>query len=320
MSRDVWRRSARRGSPPFLSITPTRTTPSGGSSRTLSAFRTGKIITVFGCGGDRDRGKRPLMGEAASALSDLAIVTSDNPRTEDPLAIIREIETGIRTTRFADAGDLAQPSGRAGLSRHSRPERGDRHGDRSGRKRRHRPDRREGSRGLPDHRHTEASLRRPGDRPGRAGTLASREGRIMTDDTPVLSAGEILKATGGAPLRGGTEWSCRGISTDTRTLRRGEPLHRPSGGKLRRPRLPRRGRPKGRLRAPHPDGELRESGQPAKGAAGHRRPGHPGGAGGNRPCLAAAIPDPARRDHGEFGKDHDEGDARGDRLADRGTS
>jgi UDP-N-acetylmuramoyl-L-alanyl-D-glutamate--2,6-diaminopimelate ligase len=68
----------------------------------LSAFRTGRLITVFGCGGDRDRGKRPLMGEAASSLSDLALVTSDNPRTEDPLAIIRQIEEGIHTPRLAD--------------------------------------------------------------------------------------------------------------------------------------------------------------------------------------------------------------------------
>ena len=74
----------------------------------LSLFRTGRIITVFGCGGDRDRGKRPLMGEAASAYSDLAIVTSDNPRTEDPLSIIREIETGIRTAKFTEAGDPAR--------------------------------------------------------------------------------------------------------------------------------------------------------------------------------------------------------------------
>jgi UDP-N-acetylmuramoyl-L-alanyl-D-glutamate--2,6-diaminopimelate ligase len=74
----------------------------------LSLFRTGRIITVFGCGGDRDRGKRPLMGEAASDYSDLAIVTSDNPRTEDPLSIIREIETGIRTAKFTEADDPAR--------------------------------------------------------------------------------------------------------------------------------------------------------------------------------------------------------------------
>lgn len=55
----------------------------------------GKIIIVFGCGGERDRGKRPKMGKAASELSDLMIITSDNPRGEDPLKIIEEIETGI---------------------------------------------------------------------------------------------------------------------------------------------------------------------------------------------------------------------------------
>jgi UDP-N-acetylmuramoyl-L-alanyl-D-glutamate--2,6-diaminopimelate ligase len=61
----------------------------------LARFRKGRIITVFGCGGDRDRGKRPLMGRAAAEQSDLLIVTSDNPRTEEPLAIIGAIEGGI---------------------------------------------------------------------------------------------------------------------------------------------------------------------------------------------------------------------------------
>jgi UDP-N-acetylmuramoyl-L-alanyl-D-glutamate--2,6-diaminopimelate ligase len=62
----------------------------------LGAGHTGRIITVFGCGGDRDRTKRPQMGAIASTLSDVTIVTSDNPRTEDPLAIIRDICSGIR--------------------------------------------------------------------------------------------------------------------------------------------------------------------------------------------------------------------------------
>ncbi len=74
----------------------------------LSPFRTKRIITVFGCGGDRDHGKRPLMGEAATAYSDLVIVTSDNPRTEDPMEIIREIETGIRTPKFSDISEFEQ--------------------------------------------------------------------------------------------------------------------------------------------------------------------------------------------------------------------
>ena len=61
----------------------------------LSPFKKGRIITVFGCGGDRDRGKRPLMGKAATTWSDLTILTSDNPRTEEPLSIIGEIEKGM---------------------------------------------------------------------------------------------------------------------------------------------------------------------------------------------------------------------------------
>jgi UDP-N-acetylmuramoyl-L-alanyl-D-glutamate--2,6-diaminopimelate ligase len=62
---------------------------------TLRPLTSGRVIVVFGCGGDRDRGKRPLMGRIAAEGADLAIATSDNPRTEDPDAIIDEIEQGM---------------------------------------------------------------------------------------------------------------------------------------------------------------------------------------------------------------------------------
>jgi UDP-N-acetylmuramoyl-L-alanyl-D-glutamate--2,6-diaminopimelate ligase len=66
---------------------------------TARAFTTGRLIVMFGCGGDRDKGKRPLMGEIAERGADRVIVTSDNPRTEDPGGIIDEIEAGMRAAK-----------------------------------------------------------------------------------------------------------------------------------------------------------------------------------------------------------------------------
>ncbi|MBU4414933.1 MAG: UDP-N-acetylmuramoyl-L-alanyl-D-glutamate--2,6-diaminopimelate ligase, partial [Proteobacteria bacterium] len=68
------------------------------SLKSIKDNKIGRIICVFGCGGDRDRGKRPKMGEIAGRFCDLAIITSDNPRTEDPIGIISQIVEGIKQT------------------------------------------------------------------------------------------------------------------------------------------------------------------------------------------------------------------------------
>jgi UDP-N-acetylmuramoyl-L-alanyl-D-glutamate--2,6-diaminopimelate ligase len=76
--------------------------------QTLRDVRGGhRLITVFGCGGDRDRGKRPVMGEMAARLSDHVFVTSDNPRTEDPMAIIEEILGGIPEAARGKGGHVS---------------------------------------------------------------------------------------------------------------------------------------------------------------------------------------------------------------------
>lgn len=68
--------------------------------KTAREFTKGRLITVFGCGGDRDKTKRPIMGEIGSELSDIAIVTSDNPRTEEPMSIINEVVKGINKDNY----------------------------------------------------------------------------------------------------------------------------------------------------------------------------------------------------------------------------
>lgn len=68
--------------------------------KTAREFTKGRLITVFGCGGDRDRTKRPIMGEIGSKFSDMVIITSDNPRTENPESIIDEIKTGIQKDNY----------------------------------------------------------------------------------------------------------------------------------------------------------------------------------------------------------------------------
>jgi UDP-N-acetylmuramoyl-L-alanyl-D-glutamate--2,6-diaminopimelate ligase len=65
---------------------------------TIAELARGRVIVVFGCGGDRDKGKRKAMGQAACDLADFSIITTDNPRTEDPQEIVKQIEEGFTTT------------------------------------------------------------------------------------------------------------------------------------------------------------------------------------------------------------------------------
>ncbi|MEK0224036.1 UDP-N-acetylmuramoyl-L-alanyl-D-glutamate--2,6-diaminopimelate ligase [Bacillus proteolyticus] len=82
----------------FLVLVDYAHTPDGLENvlKSLKDFATGKVITVFGCGGDRDTLKRPIMGDIASGYSDFVIVTSDNPRSEDPIKIMDDIEKGMK--------------------------------------------------------------------------------------------------------------------------------------------------------------------------------------------------------------------------------
>ena len=83
---------------------------------TARKLTSGRLGVVFGCGGDRDRGKRPIMGEIAARLADRVWITSDNPRSESPVAIIDEIVAGVR--RVAGAGQrwAADPDRRAAIA------------------------------------------------------------------------------------------------------------------------------------------------------------------------------------------------------------
>ena len=71
-------------------------------------MKKGRVITVFGCGGDRDATKRPIMGEIAQRLSDIAILTSDNPRTENPHLIIEDVKKGMNGDHYLVEEDREQ--------------------------------------------------------------------------------------------------------------------------------------------------------------------------------------------------------------------
>ena len=83
---------------PFTVVVDYAHTPDGLENilKTAEEIRRGRIIAVFGCGGDRDRMKRPIMGRIGASYADIVIVTSDNPRTEDPDRIVAEVAAGVK--------------------------------------------------------------------------------------------------------------------------------------------------------------------------------------------------------------------------------
>jgi UDP-N-acetylmuramoyl-L-alanyl-D-glutamate--2,6-diaminopimelate ligase len=108
------------GSPPFTVIVDYAHTPAGldvvlREARGM-AGDSGRVLVAFGCGGNRDRAKRPKMGHAASLLSDVAVLTSDNPRDEDPLSIIEEVRAGVAADAPPHAVFMVEADRRAAIA------------------------------------------------------------------------------------------------------------------------------------------------------------------------------------------------------------
>ena len=134
--------------PTSMSTTPTSPRRWRPCSRPCGPSRSGRLVVVFGCGGDRDRGKRPVMGEIATRLADLTLVTDDNPRSEEPEAIRAEIVRGIPADRRN--GSRCATAARRHRARHGLAQEQGRPA----------ADRRQGPRDRPDHQGRDASFRR----------------------------------------------------------------------------------------------------------------------------------------------------------------
>ena len=162
--------------------------------RAARAITAGSVICVFGCGGDRDRGKRPLMGAVARRLADRAIVTTDNPRSEDPAAIAAEITAGIEMEVELDRRRAIELAVAGGAQR------------RRGR------DRRQGARAGPAVRRPDAAVRRPHRRARGADGHAG-------GDMIAIDSSEIVALTGGS---GDVEAAVEGVTIDSRQVEPGD--------------------------------------------------------------------------------------------------
>ena len=267
------------------------------TARPLSAKR---LITVFGCGGDRDRSKRPLMGMVAARLSDVVVITSDNPRSEDPARIIEEIERGIpagsqassrapvvesvvdraaaieRAVAMAAAGDVVLIAGKG-----------------------HEKYQQIGDRVLP---FDDGEV-------ARAALAKRRRANGLVVSGPIaLAAGTIAAAMNGRLVTGDDDRYVTGFSIDSRTLAIGRSVLR-DRGQARRPRLRgggvaaarggHRGEPAGRRSATSNEAFVIEVA------------GHDAGAAGPRAVRAARVGSKGRGHYRQRRQDHDEGHDRG---------